>query len=127
MSYCRWSTDNFNCDIYAYESDAGYEIHVANNRRRLWYRIFLWLTDKRIPIKLANKIIYYRSQRFDLYFLPNRIKYKLIKLACAGESYTCNLEEFREKMIELRNLGYKFPNYVLGEINYELQEKSNVN
>ena len=28
MSYCRWSCDGFKSDVYVYESDAGYEIHV---------------------------------------------------------------------------------------------------
>lgn len=30
MSYCRWSTDNFTCEIYAYEHfDDFWAIHVA--------------------------------------------------------------------------------------------------
>lgn len=33
MSYCRWSSDNWNCDVYVYESDEGWVIHVANNHR----------------------------------------------------------------------------------------------
>lgn len=33
MSYCRWSSDNFYCDAYVYESSAGWETHLANQRR----------------------------------------------------------------------------------------------
>lgn len=33
MSYCRWSSDGFQCDVYVYESNEGYTIHVAGNRR----------------------------------------------------------------------------------------------
>lgn len=29
MSYCRWSTDDFQSDVYVYESDSGFMIHVA--------------------------------------------------------------------------------------------------
>ena len=32
MSYCRWSTDDFQSDVYVYESREGYETHVAVNR-----------------------------------------------------------------------------------------------
>lgn len=32
MSYCRWSSDDFQCDIYCYEGHGGYVIHVATHR-----------------------------------------------------------------------------------------------
>lgn len=33
MSYCRWSTDDFQCDLYIYADVAGgYTIHVAGNK-----------------------------------------------------------------------------------------------
>lgn len=33
MSYCRFSDDNFRCDVYAYEDCCGgYTIHVASTR-----------------------------------------------------------------------------------------------
>lgn len=32
VSYCRWSSDDWQCDVYVYESARGYEIHVAANR-----------------------------------------------------------------------------------------------
>ena len=33
MSYCRWSSLDYTCDIYAYESAYGYEVHIAHSRR----------------------------------------------------------------------------------------------
>ena len=32
MSYCRWSSMNHRCDVYAYESDDGFVVHVAKRR-----------------------------------------------------------------------------------------------
>lgn len=33
MSYCRWSTDDYQCDVYCYEDVGGFfAIHVAGNR-----------------------------------------------------------------------------------------------
>ena len=33
MSYCRWSSDDFQCDVYVYESECGWVVHVARRRR----------------------------------------------------------------------------------------------
>ena len=35
MSYCRWSSDDYQCDVYCYESAEGFVTHVASNRRIL--------------------------------------------------------------------------------------------
>ena len=32
MSYCRWSSMDFGCDLYVYEAEDGIVIHVASNR-----------------------------------------------------------------------------------------------
>lgn len=32
MSYCRWSSDGWSCDVYVYESEMGYVTHVASRR-----------------------------------------------------------------------------------------------
>jgi hypothetical protein len=32
MSYCRWSSNDFQCDVYVYESEDGFIIHVADNQ-----------------------------------------------------------------------------------------------
>ena len=32
MSYCRFSSDNFHCDLYCYETSEGYVTHVASSR-----------------------------------------------------------------------------------------------
>ena len=34
MSYCRWSSDSFQCDLYVYRDvEGGWSIHVAKSRR----------------------------------------------------------------------------------------------
>jgi hypothetical protein len=33
MSYCRWSSDDYQCDVYVYEGEYGFVIHVAGRRR----------------------------------------------------------------------------------------------
>ena len=34
MSYCRWSSDFGECDVYVYESDSGWQTHVAIRHRK---------------------------------------------------------------------------------------------
>lgn len=35
MSYCRWSSDHFECDVYVYEDvSGGWTTHVAGRRQR---------------------------------------------------------------------------------------------
>jgi len=33
MSYCRWSSNHGECDVYVYESELGFRLHVAGRRR----------------------------------------------------------------------------------------------
>lgn len=34
MSYCRFSSDNFQSDVYCYATDGGYVVQVAENRHK---------------------------------------------------------------------------------------------
>jgi len=115
MSYCRWSSDNFKCDIYAYESDAGFEIHVAN--RRVVGDVPPLANILEVPIEEFMES--YRAQHI---FLDSAERVQ-IGLEYDGQSFTCpTLADFLEKMQELRDKGYNFPDYVLEEIREELAE-----
>ena len=118
MSYCRWSTDNFNCDLYCYEDcSGGYTTHVAGNRQRIWVKLLSWLTDKRCDIG-PYKI---RMSRFDLWGLPHRLTHKKIRLLEVGETFNdATLESFYERIKSLIELGYKVPDYVLKTIEDEI-------
>jgi len=35
MSYCRWSTDDFRCDLYVYEASDGIYVHIAGSKHNL--------------------------------------------------------------------------------------------
>lgn len=122
MSYCRWSSDNFTCDLYCYESNDGFVTHIAESRQRLWFRIFHYLTDKRFPMGKGET---YRVWRFIQYFsftFPRGLMYKKIKLPYAGESFTDPTEADMFKRIrDLISLGYKIPTYLQDEINAEPQ------
>lgn len=126
MSYCRWSSMNGACDIYAYEGQWGYEIHVAARKRVNIenappdpYDAFL-LDDK------ENAVATYvaRKEAWDKWSMEND-KFVPIGLAYDGMSYTEDcLEDFKTRLLMLREAGYRFPDYVLTAIEEEIDEEA---
>lgn len=119
MSYCRWSTDNFQCDIYAYLSDSGYMIHVASNKTvgeppKVDYSIF---NKERAP-EDTQRFVDQRKAQSEWLDKCERVP---IGLPFDGETFTLETaQEFYDKMVELRQIGYKFPDYVLENIKEEI-------
>lgn len=116
MSYCRFSSNNWNCDIYAYESCmGGFDIHVASNR------IVGNIPKCDIRLIIDGKYEEYAKQyKKQMEFLDGCEREK-IGHPFDGESFNSQtLTEFKEQMIELRRVGYNFPNYVLEDIEMEL-------
>ena len=125
MSYCRWSTDNFKCDIYAYESVYDcYTIHVAANK------IVGELPKCDIQLLIGeNKDVdkYMEQQEAHSAAMENCTRMP-IGLPFDGQSFDCTtLQEFYDKMIELREVGYKFPDYVLESIIEEMNSEQKLN
>lgn len=109
MSYCRFSSDDWKCDIYAYESDMGYEIHVAARR------IVGNVPTLPNPPEVSG-------QEWSAAYVAQSAFIKTaqrepITLPHAGESFTCpDLESFEARLRMLRELGYNVPDYVFEEI-----------
>jgi len=121
MSYCRWSTDNFKCDLYCYKDcRGGYTTHVAGNRWRLWYGFLHWLTDERFDCGGYKT----RMDRLDPFFFPHWLTHKKIRLLEAGESFNdSTIEDFYERIKSLIRLGYKVPDYLLREVKKEIKSE----
>lgn len=112
MSYCRWSSMNGMCDIYAYESDCGILIHVADKRY------------EREPypsscdyIKYANdgeKLLQVaRERNKDL----ESIQRTKIGLPHDGESFSfSDYEGAYLKLVELRDMGYNVTQCAIDEL-----------
>lgn len=110
MSYCRWSTDNYGCDIYAYESDGGYETHVASLR-----------VDGEVPpLNWDTAEALFETLQAQNDYLDTATR-SSIGGPFDGESFTePTLEGFLERLLELRRAGYKFPDSVITEIQMEI-------
>lgn len=122
MSYCRWSSDNWRCDLYCYESgDNEYTTHVAGRRR---------VGLETLPPNPLSDLVHeridadewmrrYKAHHAMLQSLP----FEDIDLPHAGETFCdASLEEFKDRLLYLRKVGYHFPDYVLETVDAEIAD-----
>lgn len=107
MSYCRFSSDDYQCDVYVYGSDMGYETHVAGNR--LVYKQAL--PD---PIEIADDPDGWHARHqlvMDMVDDADRVR---IDLEHAGKCFVDgSAGECAERLKGLKDLGYEVPQYVI--------------
>ena len=115
MAYCRWSSDDWLCDLYCYEDvSGGWTTHVAGNR--------VVGEIPKAPMSMLQEepdewMIAHKNQ---MSFLETA-KRKEIDLPHAGESFNdATLEDFLARLLELREVGYRFPDSVLETVKEEI-------
>lgn len=120
MSYCRWSSDNWKCDLYCYEDvSGGWTTHVADRRRVGFVPDDRWGDFVRGVISAQEYADLHRAQMDILSNLPMED----IDLPHAGETFNdASLEEFKDRLLYLRSIGYHFPDYVLERVNEEITD-----
>lgn len=118
MSYCRWSSDNFQCDLYCYEDSSGYVTHVAASRHVNVPEVSLEDIVSSDPADipaLTKKWVEWGS-RMDHEMAP-------IGLSYDGHSFhDPDLESFLERVTMLRDAGYRVPDYVFDAIKEEMKD-----
>lgn len=144
MSYCRFSSDNWMCDVYCYEHcDGGFVTHVAGNKR-----IFRPIPD--IPLhrmprfrgeydRILRRVIYpsrwhsfaagcgfriyamwHRLSMWSLDLIPSRN----IGLPHDGEGFSDDTaSECADRLESLRALGYNVPQYAIDALRDEAEEE----
>jgi hypothetical protein len=107
MSYCRWGDDCFQSDIYCYEGESGFQIHIAARK---------YVSNKPRPTKpsgennLNDWFNYYKACSKWV----RQAEVEPIGLPYDGESYGFETKaECLEKLIELREIGYRVPQYAI--------------
>lgn len=115
MSFCRWSSDDFHCDLYCYEDCyGGFTTHIAV------YRV-LGKVPK-IPFILDVTLEEFMKAQTAQHAFLEKAKRKRIDLPYTGESFNdSTLEAFYERLQWLREIGYKFPDYVLSSVLEEIE------
>lgn len=107
MSFCRFSTDDFQCDLYCYESDAGYETIVANNRPR-------WKVPLPPPVELERdtiaEFVYRTNTVSEMLNHPAMCELKPIGLPHDGAHFCDKTpQEWADTLQMLKDVGYQFP------------------
>jgi hypothetical protein len=123
MSYCRWSCDNWQCDLYCYEDVAGgWTTHVAGRKpigvpKELPFPFDVPEADKERAMKA-----WLDSHDAAMKFLETA-EYRDIDLPHAGDTFNDpTLQAFKERLLALRALGYSFPDHVLETVDQEIAD-----
>lgn len=122
MSYCRWSTDDFQCDLYCYEDYIGnFMTLVANYRREL---------PKNMPPPIP-----YMPETLDAWLERDRVVRKIVRqsplipigLPHDGECF-CDpdLSSFLDRLVQLKGVGYRFPDSVIEQVKAEIKAEENL-
>lgn len=144
MSYCRWSSNNFWCDVYVYEDVAGgWTTHVAGNRLR--FRAIPEIPMSLFPRlngewdKKNRKMVYpsryeaikasiiahiflwsHRLHMWSVSHIPRRN----IGLEHDGETFNDPTPgECASRLIYLRDCGYIVPKYAIDSLLEEQREQ----
>lgn len=119
MSYCRWSSDDFQCDVYVYEDVGGFwSTNVAGRRRVIPPDVLAsfpvsvdgdmaaWFARHRA---LMEWMATTEQQWVDLSHLPS-----------AGESFRDDTPgECADRLEALRAEGFNVPQYAIDELRAE--------
>ena len=122
MSYCRWSCDGGWCDIYAYEAEGDFwQIHIKTRKKVERSPVIFITVDGKMELSPTHAKEY-REHNARMAALGDD-SWVDLDLPFDGQDYQCEtIEDFRDKMTELRAAGYQFPDYVFEQINEEIAE-----
>lgn len=106
MSLCRFSSNNFGCDLYCYyDCDGGITTHVARNR-------VLGDIPKVPSLATVSNEEWLAAHQAQMSFIDTAERAH-IGLPEDGESFNNpDLESFKSRLTYLRELGYVFPDYL---------------
>lgn len=111
MSYCRWSTDDFQCDLYVYaDVDGGWSIHVAKTRP-----VYKEPLPPALPLTPENVMALYDRHR-RVSELLKEADHVPIGLPHDGWSFDGCRDATVATLKKLRDLGYRFPLKIIDEI-----------
>ncbi|MCK5236064.1 MAG: hypothetical protein KAR06_03680 [Deltaproteobacteria bacterium] len=114
MSYCRWSDDDYQCDVYVYSDCAGgFTTHVAGRRH-----VFKEPLPEKVPFDDVEKYVERHSKVMDM---CDDATFENIGLDYDGDSFNHDTaKECADNLITLKEAGYNVPQYA---INGLMEEK----
>lgn len=116
MSYCRWSSNDFQCDVYVYADVAGgWTTHVASREHDM--------TGVELPEPVA-----YNGENFDEWYDRHGVVSKLLKkcelvpIGLPFDGWTFNdgtPGACAERLAQLKEAGYRVPQYAIDQLRFE--------
>ena len=120
MSYCRWSSDDFGCDVYAYESAEGFTVHVAVSRYTGDIPKLPPMPFNQGDEKWAKWFKAYHEQQAAVAVSPQAD----IGGEYDGKTFVyADLQAFYDGLLDIRTKGYHVPDYVFDCIQEEIKEQ----
>ena len=118
MSYCRFSTDDFQCDVYVYESEDGLVTRVARNR-------IIYIDPLPPRIELTSETA---TEWFDRYeqvvAIMERSERRAIGLPHDGDDFLDDdAEACAERLEYLKVTGYIVPQKAIDALREEAEEE----
>jgi hypothetical protein len=122
VSYCRWSTDDFRCDLYCYQDvSGGWTTHVASSRYVGEGRPH---EDWSLILKGEEDAAEFWRQHAALEAWLDKAKHESIGLPYDGATFhDYTLEGFLDLLITLKEAGYCFPDHVIDDVREEIREE----
>jgi len=113
MSYCRWSTNDYMCDLYVYESADGFETHVAARRYADAVRALLPSPLKTAGLDMVDVAGAIVARHLAVGDLLEQHEIEPIGLPHDGESfYDDDPAACADRVEMLAKLGYRVPDFV---------------
>jgi len=112
MSYCRWSSIDFKCDLYVYESSDGVVINVASNR----------VVEDLPPIDFSSTAKMVESYNKQMKSM-DVVTHKAIGGPCDGGSWYGLTHKRAAEIVEmLGEAGYIFPETLIEDLLEDAEE-----
>lgn len=120
MSYCRWSSDDFQCDVYVYEDVCGgWTTHVADRRRVIPADVLASL-----PVGNTDDVMTYfaRNSALMQWMDNNEAGYVQLPEPNAGQSFNDDTPgACADRLEALRTEGFNVPQYAIDELRAEAE------
>ena len=120
MSYCRWSSDDFQCDVYCYESVyGGFETHVAGLRR-----VFKEPLPPEVPFEKEH-LEAFVARRQKIMAMCEESTLVKIGLPCDGKDFIDDdAGSCAARLMDLKSMGYRVPQYAIDALFEEAKENT---
>ncbi len=119
MSYCRWSCDDFQCDVYCYDGEEGFFVCVAGTRP-----VFREPLPPAVPFDAAHMEEWLGRYNAVL-DMVGRADRKPIGLPHDGDVFVePDASSAADRLQSLKDIGYNVPQYAIDNLRAESEEEA---